>query len=200
MRSALQRINLAYVLNPGAHMAMSRPIYRPAGGEKFNDEEKLLQLFRDYRLPVIWKPVVYPGFDKTTGVSALYANGILLLDRQSPPKFQFDGLWRYDVDANKWSWVEVKTHAAAINSPQKRQVYSREHDQEVLELTKGIGLLWVRWKEDDRETEAFVFAGPILCNDVMLGPEPSGMVAVCVPFADHAKAMFVPDPHIHCNH
>jgi len=57
-----------------------------------------------------------------------------------------------------------------------------------------VGLFWLAWDEDGAPATALLFAGPILCNDVMLGTSPSGQIAMCVPFPDRAVARFLPDP------
>ncbi len=197
MRSALQRLNLAYILNPHAFMSMSCPI----GNSEHDTNEigqKLQKLFLDYRLPKIWKPAVYSRYDKVRGVASLYANEVVLLDESIIPRFEFQELWKYGVETSIWTRVPIEAKPVAINSPRKRQIYSGATDQELVKLTTSVGLFWAKWKEDDRQVGAFVYAGPVLCNDVMLGPEPPGMVAVCVPFPDSARAMFVPDPTVNC--
>jgi hypothetical protein len=41
-------------------------------------------------------------------------------------------------------------------------------------------------------------SGPILCQDIDLGPTPAGKMPACVPFADKAQARFVADPREKC--
>ena len=76
------------------------------------------------------------------------------------------------------------------------------------ELPPEVALFWLQWGEqNDGERsahslrcyrDALVTGGPILCNDVDLGPAPSGQVAACVPYADRAEARFVLTPAEAC--
>ena len=75
------------------------------------------------------------------------------------------------------------------------------------ETPPDIGLYWVRWSEQDdgnrsanrvQWRDAHLFSGPVLCNDVMLGPAPPEKVAMCVPFANRAEARFVPEAASTC--
>lgn len=77
--------------------------------------------------------------------------------------------------------------------PQPRQISSADTDP-ILYTLPPIGLFWVIWEEDGHRYSAAAYAGPVMCNDVMLGPEPPGRIAICVPFPDRAQARFVPDP------
>ena len=62
-------------------------------------------------------------------------------------------------------------------------------------ITHRVGLFWLEWKEDGQTRSAFVHSGPVLCNDVKLGPPPKpDLIAQCVPGTNSAKAVFVPDP------
>ncbi len=49
-----------------------------------------------------------------------------------------------------------------------------------------------------RQRDAQLVSGPVLCNDIDLGPAPSGQIATCVPFKDKAEARFVPVPSLAC--
>lgn len=145
------------------------------------------------------KPVGYADRDPVTGISSLKVNGYLLQQLGKPVTLSAVGLWSYDVD--KKIWRRVVTFPAGLSvtlQPEKRQVYSRKTDRELIRLTDQVGLFWTKWKEDGQEMDAFVYAGPVLCNDIALGAPPKGMVATCVPLADQATAMFVPDPKVYC--
>ncbi|MBX9689322.1 MAG: hypothetical protein K2X27_21615 [Candidatus Obscuribacterales bacterium] len=199
MRSALLRINLAYILNADAKMAMSYPVSKPENARMHETAERLKNLFLAYRLPLIYKPIVYSAYDKSTGIASLYANEILLKDSEKTNLgFSLVGLWKYDEAQNTWRKIPSKNSSVQIRPAQKRQIYSRATDQRLLDLTDEIGLFWVRWTEDEKANSSFVYSGPILCNDVALGPAPEGLVAVCVPAVASAKAMFVPDPNLIC--
>lgn len=57
----------------------------------------------------------------------------------------------------------------------------------------------MNWTEDHQLNGAFAFSGPMLCEDVHIGPiTKDDMVATCIPFKDHAIAAYVPDPHVYC--
>jgi hypothetical protein len=43
-----------------------------------------------------------------------------------------------------------------------------------------------------------VASGPVLCNDIDLGPAPPGQIAACVPYANRAEARFVAEPAKAC--
>jgi len=45
-----------------------------------------------------------------------------------------------------------------------------------------IGLLWLDWKEDGYRADRLIVVGPVLCNDLMIGEPPKGMITVCVPY------------------
>lgn len=200
MSTALTRINLPYILNPEAKMAMSYP----TGGFKNPSSKKIAEelekLFMEYRLPVIYKAIVYPSYDKATGLASLRVNEFLLSDSKKPaPQFSFLGLWKYDDECKSWKAIKsIDAESAPIQAGQARQIYSLDSDQKLMDLCKEIGLFWASWMEDEHKNGAFVFAGPILCDDVCIGPAPAGMVATCVPYPNCARAMFVPDPKLNC--
>jgi hypothetical protein len=75
-------------------------------------------------------------------------------------------------------------------------VHSADTDPVILRIPDSVGLFWVAWAEDGVPATAFLFAGPVLCNDVMLSTPPPGQIATCVPFPDRAGARFVPDPSL----
>ncbi|NJN64875.1 MAG: hypothetical protein HC882_08320 [Acidobacteria bacterium] len=70
--------------------------------------------------------------------------------------------------------------------------------RKILEMPEQVGLYWVSWLEDGNENGDFVFNGPMLCEDIHMGPAPAGRVATCVPREKSALAHFVPDPLRHC--
>jgi hypothetical protein len=77
----------------------------------------------------------------------------------------------------------------------------------VAELPRDTALFWLRWSEQNEDNrsargvarrEALVTSGPVLCQDLALGPAPAGQVAACVPLAGRAEARFVPKPADAC--
>jgi hypothetical protein len=71
---------------------------------------------------------------------------------------------------------------AILLEPAKPRDNSRHTDEEIVRLTDHVGLFCVEWKEDGHAVDRLIFSGPILCNDVMIGDPPKGMIATCVPF------------------
>ena len=62
-------------------------------------------------------------------------------------------------------------------------------------ITRRVGLFWLEWKEDGQTHSAFVHSGPVLCNDIEIGPPPKpDLIAQCVPGTNSARAVFVRDP------
>jgi hypothetical protein len=80
--------------------------------------------------------------------------------------------------------------------PQLRSIRREPATRQIARLPVEAPRLYaVCWEESGHHYVNLVPIGPILCNDVMLGPAPTvGLVAACVPFDDHAVASFVPDP------
>jgi hypothetical protein len=102
---------------------------------------------------------------------------------------------RFAPGADVWQPLPLRLPISfRLTVPKPRQIYSRETDQVLLVVPEPVGLFWAEWEENGHRVTSFMYAGPILCEDVMLGPTPPGQVAVCVPFADRAEARFVPDP------
>ena len=75
------------------------------------------------------------------------------------------------------------------------------------ELPRETALFWLQWGEQNevngssrriRFRDGLVTSGPVLCNDIDLGPAPPGQIAACVPYADRAEARFVPSPREAC--
>ena len=146
-----------------------------------------------------WKSVVYVRRDWESGISWLTARNYLL--QQAPMKsriFRLLSLWRYDPSTKKWirenrnddKPVEIKIPNTKVNN--------WEMDQTVFVLPTVIGLFWLEWSEDDRVVSSLAVNGPVICNDIEIGEPPKEMIAACVPAMDSARAMFVPDPAIHC--
>lgn len=145
-----------------------------------------------------WQPVVYAFRDRTTGTCSLNARRYLLQRSGKARQFVFGSLWYYNVSIQKWEKTDLRVEGAVIIKPAEGSSASAPPDQEIARLTDKIGLFWAEWKEDGRAADTLVFSGPILCEDIMIGEPPKGMIATCVQFPDRATAMFVPDPKIYC--
>ena len=142
-----------------------------------------------------WQSVVYAYWDRVTGTSSLRVHDFMLQRSGESRQFVFGSLRRYNVSTQKWERVNLRIDHPIVLKAEKRQVYSTESDQKIVNLTPKIGLFWAEWKEDGHSANTLIFAG-MLCEDVDIGNPPVGMIATCVPFANHARAMFVPDPKI----
>lgn len=142
-----------------------------------------------------WKPVGYVHRATGTGTASLRASAAELLNTGSPRRLVVRAILHFVPSADRWEPLAISLpKSVRVPVPPPRQVYSRDADQILLTIPDPVGLFWVEWEEDGRRVTSFAYAGPTLCNDVMLGPAPVGHVAVCVPFADRAEARFVPDP------
>lgn len=142
-----------------------------------------------------WKPVGYAHRATGTGTASLRASASELLKTGSPRRLVVRAVLRFVSSGDRWEPLAILLPVSVrVPVPPPRQVYSQDTDQILLTIPEAVGLFWVAWEEDGRRVTSFAYAGPTLCNDVMLGPAPAGRVAVCVPFADRAEARFVPDP------
>jgi hypothetical protein len=119
------------------------------------------------------------------------------LPSHKPIRFSLRGIWRYDPDGDRWAKVLKVAVPQAVEIKPTRPGEGNDQLQ-LVELPEQIGLYWVTWTENDEPFASLAFNGPILCNDVMIGDPPKGKIATCVPFKDHARAQFVPDPKLHC--
>jgi hypothetical protein len=145
-----------------------------------------------------WKPVVYAHRAGSTGVASLRASASELIRTRSPRKVVVRALSRFVPETDTWEPLPVRLPASfRVPVPKPRHIYSQDTDRVLLVIPQPVGLFWAEWEENGRRTTSFLYAGPMLCEDVMLGPAPPGRVAVCVPFADRAEARFVPDPVRH---
>jgi hypothetical protein len=144
------------------------------------------------------RSIVYAFRDPKTGMCSLNANGYLLSKLDEPRKVTFVSLWKFNPDLMRWQHVDFTVKDSVVIKPVKREIYSHATDPLLVQLTKEVGLFWAEWTENGISANTLVFSGAILCNDIMIGNPPEDMIATCVPFKDSAKAMFVPDPKIHC--
>jgi hypothetical protein len=146
-----------------------------------------------------WCSVVYIYREPRSGKCFLKANEYLLRQTTAKPRrFRFRSLWSYNPTAKQWAKIKRKAGLPVVIKPVKRDIYSYKSDPTLLVLPDEVGLFWLEWSEDGRKVNGIAVSGPVLCNDITISKPPKGMIAACVPFDDHATAMFVPDPKIHC--
>jgi hypothetical protein len=142
------------------------------------------------------RPVAYSIRDRVTGVSSLRANSALL---KSETEFTVAELWRYSPERRTWFKLAFTKVGPKKIAPAGHRVYSTTTDPIVAPLTDRLGLYWVKWTENGQPFGTFVYSGPMLCEDIMIGPMTKGdMVATCIPSANSALAAYVPDPKIYC--
>jgi hypothetical protein len=126
--------------------------------------------------------VAYAHRDARTGVASLRARAAELAGRGRPLQLTLRALLRFDPERAAWTPRSL---------PARQQAYSRDTDPVILLIPDSVGLFWAAWDEDGAPAAAFLFAGPILCNDVMLSAPPPGQIAMCVPLPDGAVARYV---------
>jgi hypothetical protein len=127
-------------------------------------------------------------YNSVAKVLTLQANKYVL---QGPVDFHLRAMWRYDVGDKKWVNLHIEPTSVTITKNESADKY-------VAKLSLDIGLYWLAWTENDVGYSSLVPCG-MLCNDLMIGPPPSGYVVACIPDAKGgALAAFVPDPKIHC--
>lgn len=145
-----------------------------------------------------WKPIVYAHHAGGTGTASLRASASELIRTGFARRVVVRGLSRFAPGVDIWEPLPIRLPTSfRLPVPKPRQIYSQDTDQVLIVIPEPVGLFWAEWEEDGHRVTSFMYAGPILCEDVMLGPTPPGQVAVCVPFADRAEARFVPDPAGH---
>jgi hypothetical protein len=142
-----------------------------------------------------WKCVVYAYHSGATGAGSLRARTSDLIHLSAPRSVAVRAVFRYDPERDAWERLALDPlPSMALPVPSPQQIYSAESDQVLLTIPLPVGLFWAVWEEDGHLLASAIYAGPMLCEDVMLGPAPPGRLAMCVPFADRAEARFVPDP------
>jgi hypothetical protein len=105
-------------------------------------------------------------------------------------------VWRYDPAADGWTPVRGDVMRVVLFEP----IGSNEGAANTRPLRSDpIGLYWAGWTQDGVRRGAFIFRGPVQCDEINLGKPPAGKVAACVPSEHSAKAQFVPDPRLYCN-
>src|SRR6185503_16764067 len=123
-----------------------------------------------------------------------------------PIEFVLRDVCRYDEAGDRWSRVSMPNETVGIRIAPRTAAES-SGSRVVLRIPEETALFFVRWvehKDDERSSrnwthrDTFATSGPMLCEDIDLGPEPKGRVPACVPFSNRAEARFVPDPREHC--
>jgi hypothetical protein len=105
-------------------------------------------------------------------------------------------LWRYDPAADRWE-RQPRESVQRVLLNDARIPGTESHLDALVLPPEVIGLYWLSVTVDGATQSGFMFKGRVRCNDVDVGQPPPGRVAACVPFANSAKAQFVPDPEIH---
>jgi hypothetical protein len=149
-------------------------------------------------MPRPWTPVVYAHRVTGTGAASLRVHAAELIRTGTPRQVDVRAVLRFVPETEAWERLAIRNlPSVQVPVPPARQVYSGDTDPVLLVIPQPVGLFWARWDEDGHRVSSYLYAGPTLCNDVMLGPPPPGRVAVCIPFREHAEARFVPHPGGH---
>ena len=133
--------------------------------------------------------------DGTLAVRRIEKDGtcnLVVTQTNSTTRITFEALRLLQYDPDRAEWVDRTGEI-----PAEKKVRETETGTEVVmaPITHRVGLFWLEWKEDGHTHSDFVHSGPVLCEDLKLGPPPkSGMIAQCIPGTDSAHAIFVPDP------
>ena len=141
--------------------------------------------------------------DAKTGIATLRVDEAWLQKHNMPVVFHVNLICRYDADADKWQLLPRPDARMSWRLVPGTGAEAALGNRVAFELPKETALYWVHWSEQKEVNAAArlsvnrdttVISGPVLCNDIALGPAPAGKVAACVPFADRAEARFVPEP------
>lgn len=141
-----------------------------------------------------------------TGFNAVQVDESLL---RRPTNFLFRGICRYDPDTRHWQQVPWSLIGVPTRLDPRPPGPGAIKTRVLVDLPREVGLFCVYWTESDPAMagltppgaiwrEELAVSGPMLCNDIHLGPAPAGFVAACVPFPDRAEARFVPMPDEEC--
>lgn len=111
-------------------------------------------------------------------------------------RIEIDEVCRYDEAAHRWeSFRRPPQHTATVRIPPRQPGLARP-DSELGVLARRTGPYWLRWRENNAPRTGLLYCLRMLCEDLMLGPEPDGHVAACLP---EGRARFVPDPARGCS-
>ncbi len=146
--------------------------------------------------------------DAGTGYVDLKVDEAWLREHPEPIKFGVATVCRYDPSARQWESLQPPDPDRNWRLAPLSLADAASGERVAFEVPRETALFWIRWFEDregnrsarmTRWRDALAVSGPILCNDLDLGPVPEGRVAACVPFRDQAQARLVPRPDIACN-
>ena len=124
-----------------------------------------------------------------------------------PVVFHVAKVCRYDAAAGQWKHLPPPDARRSTRLVPLSPEGSSKGDRVAFELPQETALFWLQWGEQNelnrssrsiRFRDALVTSGPVLCNDIDLGPAPPDQVAACVPHADRAEARFMPSPREAC--
>ena len=136
-----------------------------------------------------------------TGLDSLVVNESWFLRNPKPVEFSLQLTCRYEPAADRWTRLPPLLKAGTMRITARPSGEPRAQERVVVNLPSEVALFWLQWierAEGDRLIgtesvhETLAPSGPMLCNDVDLGPAPPGREPACVPFTDRAVARFVP--------
>jgi hypothetical protein len=152
--------------------------------------------------------------DPATGFGSLRIDEDRLLRAGAPVDYLLRAICRYDPAGDRWSAVPWHYVGVPVRLEPRPPGGGPEAARALVDLPREVALYWVQWTEVPPATlagrlagspevtpvahEALVTSGPILCNDVDVGPATGGRVPACVPFPDRAQARLVPAPTPAC--
>lgn len=105
-------------------------------------------------------------------------------------------LLRFDPAARLWRSLPLPRSlpVASAPAPGNSEVVRSASGKVLYVAPREIGLYLLRWTENNTLHERQLYVGPVTCNDIMLGREPAGQIAACVPSSTQGMAMFIPVP------
>jgi hypothetical protein len=142
-----------------------------------------------------------------SGRATLRVDEAWLQKHNMPVVFHVAKVCRYDAAAGQWQHLSPPDPRRSTRLVPLSPEDASKGDRVAFELPQETALFWLQWgeqHEDNRSSrrirfrDALVTSGPVLCNDIDLGPAPPDQVAACVPYADRAEARFVPRPREAC--
>jgi hypothetical protein len=142
-----------------------------------------------------------------SGQATLRVDEAWLQKHNKPVVFHVAGICRYDAAAGRWQRLPQPDPRRSTRLVPLSPEDASRGDRVAFELPQETALFWLQWGEQNelnrssrsiRFRDALVMSGPVLCNDIDLGPAPPDQVAACVPYADRAQARFVLRPAEAC--
>lgn len=142
-----------------------------------------------------------------SGHAALRVDEAWLQRHNMPVVFHVAKACRYDAAAGRWQHLPPPDPRRSTRLLPLSTEDASKGDRVAFELPQVTALFWLQWgeqREDNRSSrrirfrDALVTTGPVLCNDIDLGPAPPDQVAACLPYADRAEARFVQSPREAC--